>query len=104
MDAARAEGDGFPALHAGVAYGPALQRWGDWYGGTVNLAARLAESARAGTVLTDARVRERTDDPGLAWADAGAKALPGVTTPVETYTVQRSPIAPDERGRPGAPP
>lgn len=39
-----------PAARGGVATGPLLSRDGDWYGTTVNLAARLAEKARAGTV------------------------------------------------------
>ena len=46
MEAAEAEGDQFPQLHAGAAHGPALRRWGDYYGGPVNLAARLTERAR----------------------------------------------------------
>lgn len=36
---------------AGVAAGPMLGRDGDWYGTTVNIAARLIEKARSGTVL-----------------------------------------------------
>ncbi len=36
---------------AGVAHGPMLSRDGDWYGATVNLAARLVEKAKNGTVL-----------------------------------------------------
>ena len=39
------------SARAGLAYGPLLSRDGDWYGSTVNLAARLVERAKAGTVL-----------------------------------------------------
>ena len=39
------------SARAGVAFGPMLSRDGDWYGSTVNLAARLVEKAKAGTVL-----------------------------------------------------
>jgi adenylate cyclase len=38
------------SARAGAAYGPLLSRDGDWYGTTVNLAARLVEKAKAGTV------------------------------------------------------
>ena len=39
--------EGLPAIRAGIAYGPAVNRWGDWYGSTVNVASRLTERARA---------------------------------------------------------
>lgn len=39
------------SARAGLAHGPLLSRDGDWYGSTVNLAARLAEKAKAGTIL-----------------------------------------------------
>ena len=39
------------SARAGLAFGPLLSRDGDWYGSTVNLAARLVERAKSGTVL-----------------------------------------------------
>jgi class 3 adenylate cyclase len=39
------------SARAGLAHGPLLSRDGDWYGSTVNLAARLVDRAKAGTVL-----------------------------------------------------
>ena len=36
---------------AGLAFGPLLSRDGDWYGATVNLAARLVEKAKPGCAL-----------------------------------------------------
>lgn len=39
------------SARAGLAHGPLLSRDGDWYGSTVNLAARLTDRAKAGTVL-----------------------------------------------------
>lgn len=38
------------SARAGVAHGPLLSRDGDWYGTTVNLAARLVDKAKPGTV------------------------------------------------------
>lgn len=42
-----------PEVRTGVAYGPALARAGDYFGPTVNVAARLTALARPGTVLVD---------------------------------------------------
>ena len=39
------------SARAGLAFGPLLSRDGDWYGGTVNLAARLVEKAKPGCAL-----------------------------------------------------
>lgn len=52
MDAARAEPT-LPAVHAGLAYGPVLERAGDVFGPTVNVASRVTDLARVGTVLVD---------------------------------------------------
>ena len=58
MDAAEREGEQFPALQAGAAHGPAVRRGGDYYGGTVNLAARPTERSRAGALITEGAARE----------------------------------------------
>jgi adenylate cyclase len=42
---------GFPDARVGVHTGPAVERDGDWYGTTVNLAARLCSAAAGGEVL-----------------------------------------------------
>ena len=58
----RAEGhESLPQLRAGVAYGPAVNRWGDWFGSTVNLASRLTARARPGSVLTTEEVRDAAE-------------------------------------------
>src|SRR5438105_5402145 len=45
------ERGGFPAIRIGMHTGPAVERGGDWFGATVNLAARVAAAARGGEVL-----------------------------------------------------
>jgi class 3 adenylate cyclase len=42
---------GFPPVRVGMATGPAVARGGDWYGTTVNVAARLCAVAGGGDVL-----------------------------------------------------
>jgi adenylate cyclase len=85
MDAAEAEGEGFPQLHAGVAHGPALQRYGDWYGPTVNVAARLTARARASSVLTTEAVRQLAGDEGFSWSEAGRKRIKGLKEPIAVW-------------------
>lgn len=46
-----AEDEVLRTARAGVAYGPVLSRDGDWFGSTVNLAARLVDKAKPGTTL-----------------------------------------------------
>jgi adenylate cyclase len=52
----------FPQLRVGVAWGPVLNRLGDVFGPTVNLAARLTSVARPGRVLTDKELAEALHD------------------------------------------
>lgn len=84
VEAATQEED-FPQLRAGVAFGPAVNRWGDWFGGTVNLANRLTERARPGSVLVTEPAYEAAGEDGFAWSEAGEKRLKGLSAPVRTY-------------------
>src|SRR3954452_3613671 len=76
--------DDFPPLRAGVAYGPAVNRWGDWFGSTVNVASRLTARARPGAVLATQAVHEAAEDR-FDWSAAGDKKLKGLNKPLETY-------------------
>jgi adenylate cyclase len=80
--------EGFPALRAGVAFGPAVNRWGDWYGSTVNVASRLTERARPASVLATETVRDATAE-GFQWSFAGEKKLKGLSAPLRTYRARR---------------
>jgi adenylate cyclase len=53
-----AAGEDLPPARAGVAVGAALARDGDYYGTVVNLAHRLVEIARPGSVIVDAGVAD----------------------------------------------
>jgi adenylate cyclase len=57
MDAARADPT-LPAIHAGLAYGPVLERAGDVFGPTVNVASRVTDLAHAGVALVDGEFRQ----------------------------------------------
>jgi adenylate cyclase len=82
-------GEGLPAIRAGVAFGPAVNRWGDWYGSTVNVASRLTERARPASVLTTEAVRAAVVD-GFDWSFAGEKRLKGLSAPIKTYRARRT--------------
>jgi adenylate cyclase len=84
------EAEDLPALRAGVAYGPAVNRWGDWFGSTVNLASRLTARARPESVLATQEVRDRAAGDGLTWSSAGPKRLKGFASPVATYRARRA--------------
>jgi len=55
-------GKDLPALRVGVARGLAIPRAGDWFGRPVNLASRITEAARPGSVLAEAAAVEAAGD------------------------------------------
>ena len=55
----------FPSIRVGVAYGPATNRAGDWFGSTVNLASRITDAARPGRILATEEVQARA--PAQEW-------------------------------------
>ena len=69
--------EGFPPLRAGVAFGPAANHFGDWFGSTVNLASRLTARARPSSVLVTEEVRDALDGDGYAISSAGPEAAEG---------------------------
>src|SRR3954452_9601447 len=79
----------FPELRAGVACGPAVTRWGDWFCPPVNLASRLTTRARLSTVLVTAEVRDAAG-AGFDFSDAGRKRLKGFAQPVHAYRARRA--------------
>jgi len=88
LDAADAEGGDFPQLRAGVALGPALSRAGDWFGQPVNLASRITQIARPGSLLAEREVRESAPD-AYRWSYAGERRLRGVRGAVPLYRARR---------------
>ncbi len=91
VDAAAAE-ERLPPLRAGASWGSAYRRFGDWYGGTVNLASRVAGRARPDSVLVTATLHEAmAGHEGLEWSRAGSKRLKNVAEPVEVWRVRKAP-------------
>jgi adenylate cyclase len=73
---------GLPQAHVGVAAGPVVVQGGDYFGRTVNLAARVAASAQAGQVLVTGAVAEAPAPDGVVFSELGALRLKGFSAPV----------------------
>jgi adenylate cyclase len=74
----------------GIALGPIVARSGDYYGPTVNLAARLAAAAAPDEVLVTEPVRD-TADPATAQRlePAGRRVLKGFAEATPTFSLTR---------------
>lgn len=82
------EGDGLPPARVGIHTGPALSNDGDWYGRTVNVAARLCAVAPGGEVMVSEATRQAVGEiPGVSWGSRELHWLRNVSEPVPTYVV-----------------
>lgn len=81
---------GFPTIRAGMHTGPATERDGDWFGSTVNLAARVAGEAAGGEVLvTDATRGALARPERFNFRERGRVQLRNVSEPVLVFAVLR---------------
>jgi adenylate cyclase len=87
---AAVEAADLPSLRAGIAFGPAVQRSGDFYGHTINLASRVTGVARPGSVLCTQEVRERTA-ADFDWSYAGRFRLKGISDHVPLHRARQRP-------------
>ena len=77
---------GFPPVRVGIHTGPAVQRDGDWYGATVNVAARLCHAAGGGEVLVSAATREAAGRVRHAdWGERRLHWLRNVPDPIPAH-------------------
>lgn len=83
---------GYPELHVGVHTGPALHADGDWFGHTVNIAARVTNAAASGEVLcTDSTVASCGEAYGLRFIPHGPRAFKNASAAVPIFTVTQRP-------------
>jgi adenylate cyclase len=80
---------GLPPAHVGVAAGPVVVQGGDYFGRTVNLAARIAAHAGAGQVLVSQRVADAAPPAGVGFREAGEVELKGFAHPVRLLEAYR---------------
>jgi adenylate cyclase len=81
---------GFPLVRVGMHTGPAVERGGDWFGATVNLAARVSAAAAGGDALLTAATRTAAGDlDGVELRERGRWTFRNVTEPVPVYAAVR---------------
>jgi adenylate cyclase len=80
---------GLPPAHAGIHTGPVVFQGGDYFGRTVNLAARIGERAGPGQVLVSDDVATSVDHERFALEPIGEVELKGVAQPVRLHAVER---------------
>jgi adenylate cyclase len=73
-----------PALHASVHEGLAVQRGGDYFGGTVNLAARLLSLAGTSEMLATHAVVDSTSEQ-FVWEPRVTTHIRGFRDPIEIF-------------------
>jgi class 3 adenylate cyclase len=77
---------GFPPVRVGVHSGPAVQKQGEWYGRTVNVAARLCSAAAGGEVLVSEQACGAAGRvPKVAFGDRRLHWLRNVTEPIAAH-------------------
>jgi adenylate cyclase len=81
---------GFPLVRVGMHTGPAVERERDWFGATVNLAARVSAVAAGGEALLTATTRAAAGQvDGVELRERGRWAFRNVGAPVQVYAAVR---------------
>jgi adenylate cyclase len=81
---------GLPPAHVGIHAGPVSFQEGDYFGRTVNLAARIADYARPGEVVVSQEVVDAADKAPVAFTEIGPVELKGVPGTLRLYTAHRA--------------
>ncbi len=83
--------EALPQLRAGVSFGAAVSRAGDWFGSPVNLASRVTGVARPASVLVTEAARDQIgDDDRFGWSFAKARHLKGIKDDVKLFRARRA--------------
>jgi class 3 adenylate cyclase len=81
---------GLPPAHVGIHAGPVAFQEGDYFGRTVNLAARIAEYARPGEVLVSQEVVDAADGGPVTFTEIGPVELKGVSGILRLHTARHA--------------
>jgi adenylate cyclase len=74
-----------PPAHVGIHAGPVVFQEGDYFGRTVNIAARIADYARPGEVLVSQEVVDAVDGGAVTFTEIGPVELKGVPETLRLY-------------------
>ena len=80
---------GLPPAHVGLHAGPVIFQEGDYYGQTVNVAARIADYAPPGEVIVSQEVVDASAGADVAFRDVGPVELKGVSGAMRLHAASR---------------
>ena len=80
---------GLPPAHVGVNAGPMIYEEGDYFGRTVNIAARIASQAGPDQVFVGEDVLPHIAPSGFRLVEVGAFELKGIAKPLMLYQAIR---------------
>ncbi|HEY7660894.1 MAG TPA: adenylate/guanylate cyclase domain-containing protein [Actinomycetota bacterium] len=80
---------GLPPAHVGIAAGPVVQQDGDYFGRTVNMAARISSRAAPEEVLVTDEVVRLAEPDGVRFEPIGEAELRGFSDPVTLHRAAR---------------
>lgn len=104
LDLARTFGVASPTpVRVGFVWGRVLSRFGDVFGASVNVAARLTDEAAPGTVLTDTATAALLADDGFVLTTEPEREVAGLGT-VQPHRVVRAPGRSDAPDAPAGEP
>ena len=79
-----------PSVRVGGHYGSAVERSGDYFGTTINIAARVSALARGGELLVTGNTAALAPDlDSVLYESRGRQALRNIAEPVEIFAVVR---------------
>jgi adenylate cyclase len=81
---------GLPPAHVGVNAGPMIYDEGDYFGRTVNIAARIASQAGSDQVFVGQDVLRHVSPDGFRLVEVGAFELKGIADPLTLYQAFRA--------------
>jgi len=82
---------GLPPAHVGINAGPMIYDQGDYFGRTVNIAARIATEASANQVFVGEDLVRSVRPSGFQMIEVGPFELKGIARPVVLYEARRPP-------------
>jgi class 3 adenylate cyclase len=82
--------EALPPARVGIDAGPVIFQEGDYYGRTVNIAARIAEYARQGEVLVSQEVVDAVEGAPVTFTGIGAVELKGVSGALRLHSAHRA--------------
>ena len=82
--------EALPPARVGIDAGPVIFQEGDYYGRTVNIAARIAEYARPGEVLVSQEVVDASEGTTVTFSGIGAVELKGVSGTLRLHSAHRA--------------